>query len=248
MSRRLLALLALSAALAAASTSCGGSDPAPDAGLPSDASIRDATVPADAGPGLDATSSADVGPGLDAAPVDERGFAIRVPQERTIPGKDFQGNPITAKAWDIDYVCTFRYGAADGFVYVRADAVEDRLMGGGRIYATRGGWMSFAKVVTAAQNPSYDYGGNHHNDSVDVDYQGKTFRYYHSSFGFGWRSCLPPDCLQVLQGLTVIEDGCGADRKLPVVCVEVDHDGKVAPLVDTFQKCLGDPNAYDAGR
>ncbi|MBI5542317.1 MAG: hypothetical protein HY901_00385 [Deltaproteobacteria bacterium] len=229
-----------------------------DAGAGFDAAASaDAAASVDASSARDASSAPDASFAADSAVpdaggvVDEHGFTLRVPQERTIPvGGGIGPGPVeTTTAWDIDYVCTFKHGALDGFFYVQATPLENRMMGmgGGIVMQTEGGWLSFANVVTPAAGALYDYGGNHHNDSLEFDFQGKHYRYYHSSFGWGFRSCMPPDCLEVYQGATLEEDGCRSGRTLPVVCVEVAHDGTVAPLVDEYEKCPGDPNARDGG-
>ncbi|MBI5548384.1 MAG: hypothetical protein HY901_31260 [Deltaproteobacteria bacterium] len=246
------ALLA-SACLVLAAGCDEGASAASDAALPQfdaagvrdAANAQDASLPADGSIAADASVAMDASAQSDAsnAYVDERGFTIRIPQERTIVFHDpIGGGTSTVKAWDTDYVCTFKHGAADGFFYVQATPLENLGMGGGMVVRTEGGWWSFAQAVTSATGVVYDWGGNHHNDSIDVEYQGKTYRYYHSSFGYGWRSCHPPDCLQVVQGEAVVEDGCGSDRALPVTCVLVEHDGSVPAFPSTFEKCLGDPN------
>lgn len=237
MSRRLFCTLTIVAGLALGlAPSCDGGGAGPDAGTG-----PDAAAPRDAGPGLDAGPSPDTG-----GYVDERGFFIRIPQLRTVPEEGFDGKTGTTQLRDLDYVCTFKYGGEEGFLYVQSDGVRSRQMSGTE-YAARGAWWSFGKVVTPASGTGYDYGGNHHNDSIDVSRGGKKLRYYHSSFGFGWRACMYPDCLQVLDGTTVTEDGCTAERMLPVWCEKVADDGSLKPLVDAYKKCRGDPNAPDAG-
>ena len=87
---------------------------------------------------------------------------------------------------------------------------------------------------------AYDYGGNHNNDLVEFTYEGKTYRYHHSSFGFGWRSCQPMDCAQITEG-DVMDDGCTCDRTHPIVSSPIQQDGTYDPLdVDNFAVCLGD--------
>ena len=72
---------------------------------------------------------------------------------------------------------------------------------------------------------------------------GTSYRYYHSSFGFGWRRCQPMDCVQELRSDGVVDDGCTPARTRPIVCVEIAEDGTEPALLDTFEKCLGDPDA-----
>ena len=93
--------------------------------------------------------------------------------------------------------------------------------------------------VSSAQ---YYWGGNHQNDYITFTYDDKVFKYYHSSFGWGWRTCQEMDCLQVYKkdGTTVIEDGCTSSRTLPVVCRQANADGSFNDFTDTFAKCAGD--------
>jgi hypothetical protein len=95
--------------------------------------------------------------------------------------------------------------------------------------------------VSAVANLDYNWGGNHHNDSLEFDFGGRHFRGYHSSFGWGWRQCRPMDCL-VVTTMTgdPVEDGCTCDRTVPLVCVQVLPDGTWPALVDTFEVCPGD--------
>jgi hypothetical protein len=105
------------------------------------------------------------------------------------------------------------------------------------------GWISFDGVVTPLGSPNYDWGSNHRNDWFTFLEQDVTYTYSHSSLGLGWRACFPMDCLQVLDADNqFIEDGCTTDRTLPIVCNPILDDGTFAPLVDTFEKCEGDPN------
>jgi hypothetical protein len=82
------------------------------------------------------------------------------------------------------------------------------------------------------------------NDYLTFDYQGATYKYYHSSIGFGYRKCQPMNCINiyVLGSTTLQSEGCASARTLPQVCVQIKADGTHAPLVDTFAKCPGDPN------
>jgi hypothetical protein len=104
--------------------------------------------------------------------------------------------------------------------------------------------ISVGGQVSSLANAKYDWGGNHHNDALQFDYQGKTYKYYHSSFGFGWRRCQPMDCINIYPvGSTTLEtEGCSSKRTLPEVCVPIKADKAHDPLVDHFQKCAGDSN------
>lgn len=218
-----------------------------DAGTQKDAGVpKDGGAPKDAGPDRDSgvpEPGRDGGPSdggsNDGDPKDEHGFAIRVPQLRTVPCTgQFCPSPSTLR--DEDYVCTFKAGSVSGFVYAQATPVRMTDVSGGT-FESAGSWVSIDGRVSSVQS-SYDYGGNHHNDSLTFTYAGQSYRYYHSSFGFGWRACQPMDCVQEVAGDAVLKDGCGPDRSLPIVCARVTDDGKVPALVDSFQKCVGDPN------
>ena len=67
--------------------------------------------------------------------------------------------------------------------------------------------------------------------------EGSRFTWDHSTFGFGFRACQPPDCLRVEEE-DAFEDGCSPERTLPEICVAVVDP--VPPLVDTFAPCAGD--------
>ena len=202
-----------------------------------DGAVHDGAI-ADRGP-------SDAG-GVDSGPctVDSRGFCIRVPQTRDVPWTDYMGDPQILPMLDVDFVCTLDYGSLHGFIYVQSRATTCQF---GCEMAIDGAWISVGGV-TAPITASYNWGGNHRNDAIRVNYDDKVFNYYHSSIGFGWRACHEPDCTQVYQvdGTTLIDDGCTMTRTLPQVCVLVDEQGAVPPLVDDFTHCLGDPN-YDAG-
>jgi hypothetical protein len=206
----------------------------------------------DPGPGDPGVDSADPGDLADAhepsdTPADgiapgPFGFTIRVPSAHEVPFEDFGGNDETTEAWDIDHVCTFVRGTWNGHFYVQA---SPNRCGGmiGCAYDTVGAWLSFDGAVQEVPDAYYDFGGNHHNDSVEFTFDNNTYKFYHSTFGWGWRKCQPMDCLVVYDasGMTLVEDGCTPeDRSLPVVCVEVARNGSVPDFPTTFEKCPGD--------
>ncbi|MBN2361761.1 MAG: hypothetical protein JXR83_20075 [Deltaproteobacteria bacterium] len=205
----------------------------PDAG-PADATARDAAATEESG-------RIDSGP----CTVDDHGFCIRVPQTRDVPWIDYGGSATTLPVLDVDYVCTLDYQTCHGFVYVQSHATTCEF---GCETTVDGAWISIGGSVSTVI-ASYNWGGNHANDSISVNHDDKVFKYYHSSFGWGWRACQPPDCTQVFQldGITLIEDGCTMARTLPQVCVRVNEYGSVPPLIDSFEPCDGDPNYRDAG-
>jgi hypothetical protein len=157
----------------------------------------------------------------------EYGFAYRKPGDK-----------------NLDWLCTFTENAESGYVYVRLAVTGMTSTGLAMVptYAVELAQISVGGKVSALTGAEYDYGGGHHNDALSFDYAGKSQRYYHSSFGFGFRSCQGMDCRSVYAaGTTTLEtDGCTSDRALPEVCVSIEPDGTHAPLVDTFMKCPGD--------
>jgi hypothetical protein len=168
----------------------------------------------------------------------EYGFSYRVPGSREF---ECSGNPVRVP--DQDWLCTFSQGEQPAYVYVQATGVGVTCM-----VASFGNFevglaqISIDGVVSDLADASYDWGGGHHNDSLSFTYEGKTYKYYHSSIGFGFRSCQPMDCVNVYApGTTTPEiEGCGSDRSLPEVCVLIDAQGNHEPLVDAFMKCPGD--------
>jgi len=144
---------------------------------------------------------------------------------------------------DEDWLCTFHQAGQAGYVYVRSSATSAQcLMSLTPVYTTQSAQISIDGTVTSLVNAQYNFGGNHHNDSLSFDYQGKTYKYYHSSFGFGWRQCQAMDCINVYAvGTTTLQtEGCASSRTLPEICVTIKADGTHDALVDTFKKCLGD--------
>jgi hypothetical protein len=171
------------------------------------------------------------------------GFTYRVPQQHTVVCKNpvFPSDP--QKLWDTDWLCTFAYGAESGFVYVQGTPVDCNPYNTELPVLAAQAWFSDGTKVTKLASVEYDWGGNHHNDMAVFEWKGLSYKTYHSSFGSGWRSCQPMDCLVVSQpGGALVEDGCTAERTLPIVCVPIGADGGHAALVDTFAKCDGDPN------
>lgn len=173
------------------------------------------------------------------------GFMIRVPQTLTIPFEMMPGDPPSTQDMpQTDHVCTFKYDTKEGCFYVQASPVE-WIGWAGPTYRTDGFWTSFDDVVAPVADSTYSWGGNHHNDSVTFPLDGSSFRAYHSTMGFGGRSCQPMDCLQVYaaDGTTLVQDGCdGLTRTLPIACVIVNADGTVPDFPTTFERCVGDPN------
>lgn len=224
----------------------------PDIGtrdMQADSLRADGKPPADTradGPRTDTLSdalTADLGP---SPIVNTFGLNMRIPQERTVPCNAIQPyDPTELTEQDMDWICTFDHGGQQGYVYLQNNLLDCQIvMSAQGVFTGAGGYISVGGVVTPLQNTGYDWGGNHHNDWLFFDHAGKSYRYYHSSFGFGWRTCQPMDCLQVYPpgGTNPSEDGCTSDRTLPAVCLRVEAGKSYAPtdFADTFQKCPGD--------
>jgi hypothetical protein len=228
-----------------------------------DSTTTDATVIQDSGSegvdlqiddtGPDQAITEDAGPQPDTGDTseieNEFGFVMRKPQQRTLSCEPaFPGGPEQVDFMDTDWICTFDHGGKTGYIYVQATPTGCASGGMSSLPTFDGaGWISIGGAVSGLSDVYYDYGGNHNNDELGFAYNGAFYRYYHSSFGFGWRACQPMDCMIVLDGKggTVLEDGCTDTRTLPVVCLPVESDStsfSAADFVDTFAKCPGDPN------
>lgn len=220
-----VAALSLTAWLAAC-----GDDSNPDAGVP------DSGGP-DGASGEDAASA-------DAGHTEAFGFQLRVPGVHSIPCVGGGNAGLCTNGMiefpDRDYVCTLRYQSLEAYLYVQATPTQYvEFMGPG--FRTEGAWLSDGVTVEPV-TASYDWGGGHHNEAIVLDLPEQRFQYWHSSFGFGFRACHPPDCLDVYApgSSDLVQSGCSPERALPVVCVAVREDGTLPALVDTFEKCLGD--------
>ena len=159
--------------------------------------------------------------------------------------------------WDMDFdqqdwICTFKYADLEGFVYVQGSPTDCQKVGMGMnpeisvdtaVLYVNGKYETLSAV-------SYEWGGNHHNDKFRFAYDGKVYEYFHSSYGWGGRSCQEMDCIRVFEsdGTTLIEDGCktfdedlSEVRSLPVVCRFASlEDGSFGDFTDTFELCNGD--------
>jgi len=223
----------------------GPLDPGQDQGI---------DLPPDAGmdAGQDAAKDTVADDGGDAGNAGPFGFDIRVPQEHEFKcDGGIPGMFDDATFWDADWICTFEYKETSGHVYVQNTPVGcNVMMSPVPDFESPGAWMSVDGVVTAIGVGSYNWGGNHHNDSMEIDYGGNHFKYYHSSIGFGWRKCQDMDCIKVYDqaGQDMVEDGCTKERTLPATCVLIEHDGSVPEFVDVSElpedqwPCPGDPN------
>lgn len=167
-------------------------------------------------------------------------FNVRIPNQESYTCNSPMGTSETIA--DHDMICTFKYGNLDGYIYMQGTPTS---------------CSGFMKMFPVVENPNiqlyvngakaqvseaaYDWGGNHHVDEISFAYDGKKYAYNHSSMGFGWRPCQEMDCIKVYSASgELIEDGCGLDRTIPIVCNVVDKDGNFGTFEDNFHVCDGD--------
>ena len=150
-----------------------------------------------------------------------------------------------------DWICSFKYAGMEGYVYVQSSPTgctphwgfyPDISVDSAVLYVN-------GKYETL-NDVTYDWGGNHHNDSFRFSYDGKVFEYSRSSINFAYRPCQEMDCFKVYEadGTTLIEDGCNfySDdlskvRQLPIVCRFANlDDGSFGDFTDNFELCPGD--------
>lgn len=179
-------------------------------------------------------------------PIQAFGFSIRVPRYHTVSCESEMGPAESVEELERDFICTFDYTDESGHLYFKSKPSGCQfLMGPSVSFELEGAQLALGDEIIDLQNAYYDLGGNHVNDSFGFDYKGKYLKYYHSSFGFGWRACQPMDCIQVFDTSEQPDpslDGCTAERTLPIVCAQVQEDGSFDQLEDTFAPCPGDSN------
>jgi hypothetical protein len=182
---------------------------------------------ASAGSSSDGGGTGGIDPGSGGSTGSEYGFSFRAPGEK-----------------NLDWLCTYHQDQVSGYVYVRLLETGKQSAGIAMVpvYAVQLAQISIDGKVSMLEGVEYEYGGGHHNDALSFDYAGKSQRYYHSSFGFGFRKCQNMDCRDVygLASTTLETEGCASDRKLPEVCVAIEPDGTHGALTDAFMKCQGD--------
>ncbi len=151
-----------------------------------------------------------------------------------------------------DWICSFKYAGMEGYVYVQSSPTGCAPHWG--FYPDMGVDSAVFYVngkYETLNDVTYDWGGNHHNDSFRFSYDGKVFEYSRSSInGFAFRPCQEMDCLKVYEadGTTLIEDGCNFNsddlskvRQLPIVCRFANlEDGSFGDFTDNFELCPGD--------
>jgi len=246
MIRELLLAAGMAVALCACGASSPGGDPPADAQpeVPVDVAADDGAPAADDSVAdLPAETSLEV-PDPDAFP-NPFGLPVRIPVVVPVPSTGAGGVQEMILVPQQDHVCTFvtggNFGEYEGLFYIQATPVDCTGMMG-CAYRTDGAWMLLDGFLREVPGAVYDGGGNHQNDSAEFRLCDWTFRYYHSTFGIGWRKCQPMDCLEVydLDGTSLVEDGCTPERTLPVACVAVASDGTVSGFPAEFHKCPGD--------
>lgn len=183
---------------------------------------------------------------VDAGFTHKYGFTIRMPRQYMVPCVGECADDDTRMAEEADFLCTLTWNGRHEYVYVAANPTQYRDWMG-YTYEIAGAWHSDGTTSHRVDGVYY-WGGNHHNDTLTVTVDGYQFRYNHSSFGWGYRRCQAPDCLQVYHTADggEVQNGCLVDRALPEICVQVQLDGGIPELVDTFHWCPGDPD-HDAG-
>ncbi len=177
------------------------------------------------------------GSGGASNPGGEFGFIYRSPQQDVLQCSD------ESSSWqldDADWLCTFDNREQSGYVYVQSTPVECAPLGY-PIYQTQLAQLSLDGDVEPLTNAQLET-GNHAAYLLSFDYDGKNYSLAHSSIDFAYHACQNMDCMRIMEGSTLIEDGCTKARSLPVVCVPILPDLTHEPLIDTFAPCPGDPN------
>ena len=174
-------------------------------------------------------------------------MSIRKPTKRevTCDGKK-------SSFWETDFMCTLKTKTLDTKLYVQSTPTGCRRAmfaiptfdGGTKAWIKEGEKWVPVKA-------KYDYGGGHNNDWIGLYYKDTSYILHHSSMGFGWRACTPPDCVKVCKKETycsspenTIENGCarktgGGPPPLPIICVKINTDGSVPEMLDPWKKHPG---------
>lgn len=166
-------------------------------------------------------------------------FATRTPKSSDLQCRMSNTVSFTQKDW----ICSFDYQELHGYFYLQATPEECiEIMSPTAVFSIDKAELYLGGTLHGISSAAYNWGGNHQNDHITFKYNDMVFKYYHSSFGFGWRQCQPMDCMQVYasDSTTLIADGCTAERTLPAVCRMADSTGTFAEFTDTFAKCYGD--------
>jgi hypothetical protein len=161
--------------------------------------------------------------------------------------------------WDVDHVCLLRDLSVE--VYVQASPVspeQECELASSAVppYVVVGAWSKIGGVVTPI-GATYGYGGQHHSDVIDIMLGQTIYVLWHSSIGTGARTCAPADCfLTCGDGATFDScdqysgyeiNGCARARgegppAQRAICVRVNADGTVPPLLDPWLVQEGYPD------
>jgi hypothetical protein len=162
--------------------------------------------------------------------------------------------------WDADFSCLVPLDSTDVEIFVQATPTAC----GGFTGAEYAVWPSFdtrvfyrdAEGLVWETDGRYLWGGRHHIDSIQLELGGTIYVIAHSSLGSFMHPCAPPDCLLPCPAGSTFDtcdeyagfsvDGCERDTgdpppPLPVICVAVNADGSVPPLVDPWMGQGGAP-------
>lgn len=186
-------------------------------------------------------------------------FQIRVPQEDVLTCTE-DITEIEEYFDHIDYLCAFEYDSKEIELYIQSEPTECFGIWSAT-YEVSDAWIKIDGEISSTE-AAYDMGGNHRNDTISFEMGGNTFHIWHSSIGFGWRVCSPPDCLVVCNegvecdndgafglvglGEGIAENGClRASGSGPppsrVICGRIAYDGSVPDLHDPWSEKPGDP-------
>ncbi len=171
-------------------------------------------------------------------------FEIRKLTERTL-----QCRETSVPSLDLDLVCESDNDSLLASVYVQSKPVSCGALSAIN-YTVESAWIKTSEGIQPLSQVIYDGGGNHRNDRITFAWKGKFFSFYHSSFGFGWRACASPDCMQICQDKecrTILYDGChratcASPPALKVRCAKVKLDGTVPARLDPWAKQEGVAN------
>ena len=234
--------------------------PASSGNLPSSSSTISATSSSSEQSGGDPSCSSSRHSGLDPessssatlvmsssseAPTDPtKIFDIRVPDQKFLPCRDSIVSGNYREDWidtvaQSDLICSFKYDGDSGFVYVQNNPVSCRLTVGLISYEVHKAEFFVNGSRKEISDVKYHGGGNHRIFGLQFTYKGKVFKYDYSTMGMGGRPCQNMDCMKVLEsdGKTVVQNGCGEDRSLPIVCRHAKVNGTFDSFEDSFHVC-----------
>ena len=221
-------------------------DTEPEDALPEDASddTTDATDTTDVPPEDTVGDVSDLADTADVPDVTED-FVVRVPDNNALECTDGLGGGSYFVS-QVDHICQMSNEALQAEFYFQADPSECGNFGNAQ-YQMHMAWIKIDGKLSEV-GAGYDYGGNHHNDSISFTYAETSYEIWHSSIGWGWRACARPDCLIVCSpgtacnhtsDMNVAQDGCSRNAgdpppDLQVICVRVNDDGTVPEFLDPW--------------